>query len=240
MTFEQQVESALREADRFEPSPDLFAKVQRSIEEDALQRRWLQRLLLRVGAALAGVLVYVVALLERVDGVWSMPYVGFELLVVGIMVTMVVVVGPFIRKFGELFEQTVFGAVPETGTDVLRLLDVAYYLIFGAFILMTISFDTPFDTGDNLLGWIQVAQARIGGLLLLIGVLHVGLILSLPIVGLVHAANRRRIRIAHGGISFDPWLDKVDSAITAVSWVLVVLLVLQFAPLLLAGIAGSG
>ena len=172
-----------------------------------------------------------------------MPYVAFELLVVGIMVAMVVLVGPFIRKFGEMFEQTVFGAVPETGADVLRLLDVSYYLIFGAFTMMTISFDSPFDSGDHLLGWIQWATVRIGGLLLLIGVLHVALIVFLPIMGLVHAANRRRIRISHGGVSIDPGLDKVDSAITAISWVVVVLLLLQLAPLLLAGIggiAGSG
>ena len=243
MTFEQRVETALRSADRFEPSPDLFAKVQRSIAEDARHRRWLARLLMRVGLAVAAVGGYLLVTLERLDGVWSMPYVAFELLVTAAMVTMVIVVGPFIRKFGEMFEQSVFGAVPDTGKDVLRLLDIAYYLIFGAFTLMTISLSPPFDVGDSLVGWIQWAQFRIGGLLLLIGVLHVVLIMSLPVVGLVHAANRRRIRMADGALSGDQGLDKLDTAINVASWILADLLLLLLVGLVIlvvGGMAGSG
>lgn len=240
MTFEQRVEGALRAADRFEPSPDLFAKVRQSIQDDETHRARVRRVLFWIGLALVLVVAYLLLTVDVDDGVWTMPYLALELLVLSIMVATVVVIGPSIRRFGETFEQAVFGDVPRTGADVLRLLDIAYYLIFGAFTLMTMSFAPPFDIGDTLIDWISWAQLRLGGLLLMMGVLHVMLVLALPLVGLVHSANRRRIRMAHGGRSTDRLLDKVDSAITAVIWVLVVLAMIQFLPLLIGLVTGIG
>ena len=240
MTFEQQVEGALHAVDQYVPSPDLFAKVRRSITEDLAHRNRVRKVLLRVGAALAAVLAYLALAIDVVDGVWTMSYTALELLVTAVMISIVVVMGPAIRRFGETFEQAVFGSVPETGTHVLRLLDVAYYLIFGAFIMMTTTYDPPLDLGNELAGWVEWVQFRLGGLLLLMGTLHATLVLALPVVGLVHAANRRRIRLAHGTTSSDRSLDKVDSAITVITWVLAALVALLLLPMLMGLIVGGG
>ena len=124
---------------------------------------------------------------------------------------------------------------------MLKLLDVAYYLIFGAYIMMTLQYAPTGEHADTvLLEWVHFEVfIRLPGLLLLIGVLHVALVMSLPVVGLVFSANRRRERITAGGESNDPGMDKVDSAITGLSWFLAIDLLLLMLPLILGLILGG-
>ena len=51
--------------------------------------------------------------------------------------------GPFIKRFGRAYAADVFRANPRTGKSYLVLTDVAYYLIFTAFILFTVTFVEP-------------------------------------------------------------------------------------------------
>ena len=242
MTFEQRVESALRTADRFQPSPDLFAKVRRSIEEDRAHRTRVRRVFGAAAAAVAVVLMYIFVTVDVADGVWSMSFTALEVLTTLIMVAIVIVLGPAIRRFGETFEQDIFRASPETGRRILQLLDVAYYLIFGAYVLMTMVYKPTREFAHTTLtDWLSFELLqRLPGLLLLMGVLHVALLLALPVVGLIFNANRRRERIMAGVPSVDAGMDKVDTAITVVSWVLAILLVLDVVVALLVVVAGLG
>ena len=243
MTFEQRVESALRTADRFQPSPDLFAKVRRSIEEDRAHRTRVRCVFGAAAAAVTVVLMYIFVTVDVADGVWSMSFTALEVLTTLIMVAIVIVLGPAIRRFGETFEQDIFRASPETGRRILQLLDVAYYLIFGAYVLMTMVYKPTRELAHTTLtDWLsfELAATRLPGLLLLMGVLHVALLLALPVVGLIFNANGRRERIMAGVPSVDAGMDKVDTAITVVSWVLAILLVLDVVAALLVVVAGLG
>ncbi len=233
MTFEQMVQGALHVADDFQPSPDLFAKVQRSIEEDLAHRKRVRRVLGWVLGSIVAVVVYVAVTVDVVDGTVEMAFGALELLVTAVMVALVLVLGPAIRRFGETYQREVFRSSPETGERVLRLLDVAYYLIFFAYILMTLQFEASPGFGLDLVEWVRNEFVRVGGLLMLMGVLHVVLLIALPISGLVFGSNERRHRIAAGAPATDLALDRVDKVITIVAWIAAGLAVLQLIGLVL-------
>lgn len=107
-----------------------------------------------------------------------------ELIATGLLVVILFVLGPLIKRFGKSYAADIFRANPRTGKSYLVLMDVAYYLIFTAFILFTISFER--DTGwtqevgaDQL----EASTIRVGGMLLLMGILHGLNVISLPIIG---------------------------------------------------------
>ncbi len=243
MSLEEQLTATLRRADLFEPSSDLFAKVQRSIEEDQAHRRRVRRIVTTAVATLAFIAVYVYVAVDRVDGSFHMPFWTLELLVTGIMVGLVLVLGPTIRRFGTSFESDVFGANLATGRSFLTLMDVAYYLIFGAFTFMTLQYAPPANVAgaENLASWLEFEVSRIGGLLLLMGVLHAVTLTVLPAIGLVFSANTRRARRALLGDAAppaDPRNDLVDRWITIVVWVIVGFVLLDLAVFLLLAVAG--
>jgi hypothetical protein len=115
-----------------------------------------------------------------------------ELIVVVVLIAIVTVLGPLIKRFGKGYAADVFRANPRTGKSYLVLMDIAYYLIFGAFVLFTIQFDR--DTG-----WTETVSApqleasviRVGGMLLLMGLLHGVNVLSLPVIGRLFSLNRQ-------------------------------------------------
>lgn len=226
MTFEQLVGDALRAADDFLPSPDLFAKVQRSIDEDAEHRARVKRGLMFSAVAAVFVVAYLALTVNRSGGAISMSFLALETLVTVAMVGLVLVLGPAIRRFGEQYEQACFVGSPATGRRVLRLLDIAYYLIFLAFIAMTLVFDPALQFDPNLAAWVLGESIRIAGLMLLMGVLHVALVLALPLAGLVHAANEWRIRVREGAESTDAVAPTIDRVLTVVAWVVAAVVVL--------------
>ena len=227
MTFEQLVGEALHAADDYEPSPDLFARVQRSIDEDAAHRRRVRRVVGWLASGVVALLVYLFLTVDVVDGSVTMSFRALETLVTVVMIVVVAVLGPAIRRFGETYERAVFSAGPETGARVLRLLDIAYYLVFGSYILMTLVFDPTLEFGGTLADWVRAELVRLGGLLLMMGVLHVALLLALPIAGLVFSANQRQMRLAGGAVSTDPFAGRVDRVITIGAWVVAAIVVLQ-------------
>jgi hypothetical protein len=113
------------------------------------------------------------------------------IILVGVLVTIVPVLGPLIKRFGKGYTADVFRANPRTGKSYLELKDIAYYLIFGAYTLFTIQF-----VRDVTGGWTQEVSARqgsvvrVGGMLLLLGLLHRLNVLSLPVIGRLFSLNR--------------------------------------------------
>lgn len=243
MTVEDQLSAAFRAADQYQPSPDLFTKVTRSIEEDEAHRRRVRRIAISVAAVLAFMVAYLFVVIDRVDGTITMPFWTLELLLTGVMVTLVLLVGPVIRRFGTAFESDVFRSNPATGRSFLTLLDIAYYLIFGAYTFMTLQYSPPADVARaaDLAGWLGWESLRVAGLLMLMGVLHAVTLVTLPVVGLVFSANMRRARRARLGdaaLPANPDNDQVDRWITIVVWILVSFGLLLLALTVLAGIGG--
>ena len=105
-----------------------------------------------------------------------------------ILVGLVLFLGPLIKRFGRSYAGDVFRGNPRTGKSYLVLMDVAYYLIFFALILFTISFRDQWLTVG---GQLEDEVTRIGGMLLLMGVLHGLNVLTLPLVGRLLGLSRQ-------------------------------------------------
>ena len=115
-----------------------------------------------------------------------------ELITVGVLVVALLILGPLIKRFGRSYAADVFRANPRTGKSYIVLMDVAYYLIFTAYILFTTRFEP--DTGwSDTVGaeQLRAETVRLGGMLLLMGILHGANVLSLPIVGRSLGLSRR-------------------------------------------------
>lgn len=107
-----------------------------------------------------------------------------------VLIAIVVVLGPLIKRFGRSYAGDVFRANPRTGKSYLVLMDVAYYLIFVSLIMFTVTFTPPpswVDVGAQL----EDEIVRVGTLLLLMGVLHGLNVLSLPLIGRLLGLSRQ-------------------------------------------------
>lgn len=115
-----------------------------------------------------------------------------ELITVAILIAIVAVLGPLIKRFGKAYAADVFRANPRTGKSYLVLMDFAYYMIFGAYILFSVKWepDAGWDQEVNA-QQLQGSIARIGGMVLLMGLLHGLNVLTLPIIGRIFTLNRR-------------------------------------------------
>jgi hypothetical protein len=100
-----------------------------------------------------------------------------------ILLVIVVGLGPVIKRFGRAYAGDIFRGNPRTGKSYLVLMDVAYYLIFTAFILFTVRLSQPIAWEVDTANQLQDEITRIGGMLLLMGVLHGLNVISLPLVG---------------------------------------------------------
>ncbi len=120
-----------------------------------------------------------------------MPWWVIELITNIVLVALAVGLGPFIKRFGRSYAADVFRANPRTGKSYLVLTDVAYYLIFTSFVLFTVTFVEPvawrLSTGAQL----KAEVARIGGILLIMGILHAANVVALPVIGRLLSSNKR-------------------------------------------------
>ena len=115
-----------------------------------------------------------------------------ELLTNAILIGLALWLGPFIKRFGRGYAADVFRANPRTGQSFIVLVDIVYYLIFIAYILFTVRFET--DSGwQTVVGadQLQYEVARLGGIILIIGVLHGLNLLIMPVLGRLFTLNRR-------------------------------------------------
>lgn len=110
---------------------------------------------------------------------WWVAELGANL----VLVAIVVILGPLIKRFGRAYAGDIFRANPRTGKSYLILMDVAYYLIFVAFILFTVTFVPPVRWHGSMATVFQDQVVRVAGMLLLMGVLHGLNVLSLPLIG---------------------------------------------------------
>ena len=115
-----------------------------------------------------------------------------ELLTFGLLTAIALILGPFIKRFGRSYAADVFRSNPSTGKSFIILTDFAYYLIFSAYILFSTTIDRPRNWSETV-GAEQIENSiiRVGGILLIIGLLHGVNLLVLPIIGRLLTLNRR-------------------------------------------------
>jgi hypothetical protein len=115
-----------------------------------------------------------------------------ELILVAALIAVVGILGPLIKRFGKAYAADVFQANPRTGKSYLVLMDFAYYMIFGAYILFVIKWEPDTGWADTVnADQLQASVARLGGMVLLMGLLHGLNVLTLPIIGRVFTLNKR-------------------------------------------------
>ena len=120
-----------------------------------------------------------------------MPWWVIELITNIVLVALAVGLGPFIKRFGRSYAADVFRANPRTGKSYLVLTDVAYYLIFTSFVLFTVTFVEPDDWKRSTGAQLKDEVARVGGILLIMGILHAANVVALPIIGRLLSSNKR-------------------------------------------------
>ena len=173
-------------------SPDLFLRVQLSIEEDRRLRSQRRRRIAVVACIVGALLSFVVAVTDRREGVLLMDWWILELMATGVLAAVALWLGPLIKRYGRSYAADVFRANPRTGKSFIVLTDIAYYLIFFAYILFTVSYEPKGGWDDVVTAQqLQHETARLGGILLIIGLLHGINLLALPIMGRLLTLNRR-------------------------------------------------
>lgn len=227
MSTEQRLAEALAAAKDYEVSPDLWTRVVHTIEEQRDHRR---RLMVTVTAIIVVVAVSVAAVaasVERLAGRARVDWRALEAVEFIVLLVLVASLGPAIRRFGRGFVSDLFVTNPETGTRLLGLLDLAYYLVFAGYIFVTSRLDRPIaylaiDIGDQL----EEAVFRVAGLLLAMGVLHALTLAALPVVALVFNSTR-------AGTKLPRWL-------VVILMVVGVLIAIQVPGAILSAIGSTG
>jgi hypothetical protein len=173
-------------------SPDLFARVVQSIEDDRIRTQQRRRVAW-IGGALAAALVAVIAaVIDVQEGEVLMDWWILELMTTVFLAALALWLGPFIKRFGKAYAADVFRANPRTGKSFIVLTDFAYYLIFLSYILFTTTFELP-GNWDTVVNGAQLKSevSRIAGIILIIGLLHGFNLLALPVIGRVFTLNRQ-------------------------------------------------
>jgi hypothetical protein len=123
-----------------------------------------------------------------------MPWWTVEIATNAILVAIALWLGPFIKRFGRAYAADVFHDNPLTGKSYIILTDVVYYLIFAAYILFFVQLQRQEDWGFGTAvsaAQVQLSLVRIGGILLIIGILHGLNIVLMPVLGRLFSLNRR-------------------------------------------------
>lgn len=192
--IEHLIEQALRPTGPEPPEPprDLFSRVMDSVADDRRRRRRVRLVAAAwatgIIAAIVGVAVFTPRIHGRLAMHWWILEIATNLALVGIAVWL----GPFIKRFGRAYAADVFHDNPQTGKSYIVLTDIVYYLIFSAYILFTVQLVPQVSWAT----WVTAEQVstslmRIGGILLVIGVLHGLNLLVMPVLGRLFSINRR-------------------------------------------------
>lgn len=191
--FENRLYDALSDAGAHtEPSPDLFERVVGSIAADRERRRHIRRVQLAWLTGVATAVLTTLTLTPKDEEGLHMPWWILEIGLNVALVALAIWLGPFIKRFGRAYAADVFHDNPMTGKSYIVLTDIVYYLIFAAYILFTIRTDAPaVMTNDVTAEQIKDGAARLGGILLIIGVLHGLNLVIMPVLGRLFSLNRR-------------------------------------------------
>ncbi len=211
-----------------EENPDLFARVTRSLEDARARRRYRLRLAASIGGFVVADSAFAIALSDFDNRRFNMPWWVIELITNSVLVALAVGLGPFIKRFGRSYAADVFRANPRTGKSYLVLTDVAYYLIFTSFVLFTVTFEEQFDWHRSTGAQLKDEVARVGGILLIMGILHAANVVALPVIGGLLSNNRRlddarasSLESAGSSVSIPPlgpgtWILRIEPAPGAV------------------------
>ena len=131
-----------------------------------------------------------------------MDWQTLELLKIVVLTGMAVELHQFIRTFGKNYTANIFEATPEIERNFRVLADVAYYLIFAAYVLSSVHFEKVYRTlpdGSRVDVWAdQVNAAQLGdvvssvsGICLIIGILHGINVFGLPFIGSILALRKK-------------------------------------------------
>ncbi|MET0578789.1 MAG: hypothetical protein ABW122_09030 [Ilumatobacteraceae bacterium] len=194
MSVEDRLRVALHDgAEAVHESPDLFTRVELSIDDDR-RLRVQHRALVTIGACIAVAVAAIAVAVTDVGegGGLLMDWWILEIITTLVLVAIACWLGPLIKRFGRSYAADVFRANPRTGKSFIMLTDIAYYLIFFSYILFTVSF-APRDSWSETVNadQLQFETARIAGILLIIGVLHGVNLLALPVIGRLLTLNRQ-------------------------------------------------
>lgn len=135
----------------------------------------------------------------------SMHWAALEVLKIVVLVIFAVGLHQMIRRFGKTYAADVFEATPQIGRSFILLADMAYYLIFAAYILFNLHFERPVRESDGqILGYrweemvgaaqLQDSVFSVAGICLIIGILHGINVFVLPFVGSVLALRARLVQ----------------------------------------------
>ena len=190
--LERLLADALHDAgSHVDPSPDLFTRIRSGIDTDRRRRHRQRRRIIATAATTAVATGGFVALVYR----QGEPHMNWWILEVGafaLLAAIALILGPFIKRFGRSYAADVFRSNPSTGKSFIVLTDFAYYLIFSAYILFTTTIDRPREwTATVGAEQVEHTVVRVGGILLIIGLLHGVNLLVLPIIGRLLTLNRR-------------------------------------------------
>ena len=190
-TLEDRLRQAFDQYREVAASPDLLDRIEMAVDADEKRRRRL-----RTGMAWASVAtVGLIALgTLTIQGGTDVEWWILELITTAVLFGIAFALGPFIRRYGKAYVADVFRANPRTGKTFVFLTDVAYYLLFVAYILLTARFQQ--STAWGIFGDVTARQVqhevwRVGGILAIIGVLHSVNLLLLPVVGRLFTMNLR-------------------------------------------------
>jgi hypothetical protein len=165
--------------------------VTRSLDDARARRRFRWKL---GGAVVAFVVAnsgLALALSDFDNRRFQMHWWVIELITNIVLVALAIGLGPFIKRFGRSYAADVFRANPRTGKSYLVLTDVAYYLIFTSFVLFTVTFEQQTDWHRSTGAQLKDEVARVGGILLIMGVLHAANVVALPVIGGLLSNNER-------------------------------------------------
>jgi hypothetical protein len=199
MTIEERLTDALHEADRFEPSPDLFARVNRSIAEDRAHRRRLVTIFTSVAAGMLSAAGYLFLVVSTGTPGVTIAVWETALLDLAILGVLLIVLGPTIRRFAGSYVADVFHLSPETGDRFLAVLDLAYYTFFAGLILFDADGYGPLANEVPLAEGLSFTASHVGLFVLVMGVLHAVNIMVLPFVGLIFNSVTRLALRAEAG-----------------------------------------
>ena len=138
-----------------------------------------------------------------------------------VLVALAIGLGPFIKRFGRSYAADVFRANPRTGKSYLVLTDVAYYLIFTAFVFFTVKFVEPASWASSVGKQLEHEVTRVAGILLIMGVLHAANVVALPLIGRLLSSNtqldERKVAPGSAGGTVPPigagtWILRVEPA----------------------------
>jgi hypothetical protein len=209
MSSQERLRDALERLDTYPVSDDLLSRITGTLEQDARRR-------VRVRRTLSAVVVGCLALVAWFVGTGSVeaggvvvPGWSLEVAVALVLVTLLVGLGPLLRRFGVPYLSAALGPA---ASGFAPLLDIAYYLVGGGYILSTLTVlpdvvGTPVDPAQ-----LFRASSRIAGMALLLGGLHAVTLAVLPCIGLLVRSARWR---ASRPESPDPRARTADRVATA-------------------------